>query len=309
MNKIILKSSVFAAAVIGLFAISNVALADTVTGTLSTGLNATLGATVNGVVIAPPVATPAAGSYNSAQSVTLTADGASSIHYGTDGSTLLGCSAGSTGTVYSSPIPVSSTMTIEAISCYSDGQFSTVASYTYTITPTSAFTTLTPVPLGSSGGGGSSGSISPVFVPVTTPAITTTTSHQGQVLGAAAYNFTKNLTVGSRGADVTALQQFLTDEGFYSGTISGYFGQLTKAAVIAFQKANNLPQTGYVGPLTLALLNKGVVPTTPETTSSSGSGGAGLTTAQVNAIISILQSFGVDQATIAKVEADLGNSN
>ena len=46
--------------------------------------------------------------------------------------------------------------------------------------------------------------------------------------------------------------------------ISGYFGQLTKAAVIAFQKRIACPQTGYVGPLTLALLNKGEVPTTSE---------------------------------------------
>ena len=98
MNKIILKSSVFAVAMIGLFAISNVALADTVTGNLSTGLSASIGTTVNGVVIAPPVASPTAGTYASAQSVTLTADGASSIYYTTDGITAPTCSM---GTVYS----------------------------------------------------------------------------------------------------------------------------------------------------------------------------------------------------------------
>jgi peptidoglycan hydrolase-like protein with peptidoglycan-binding domain len=41
------------------------------------------------------------------------------------------------------------------------------------------------------------------------------------------YNFAKDLTVGSRGADVTALQNLL---GVTPAT--GYFGSLTKAAVI-----------------------------------------------------------------------------
>jgi len=47
----------------------------------------------------------------------------------------------------------------------------------------------------------------------------------------------RNLTVGSSGDDVTALQQLLLDEGVYpEGLITGYFGSLTKQAVIRFQE-------------------------------------------------------------------------
>jgi len=80
----------------------------------------------------------------------------------------------------------------------------------------------------------------------------------------ASYMFTRELTVGSTGADVTALQ---TKLGVSPAT--GYFGPITKAAVMAYQTANGLPSTGYVGPLTLAKLNYVapvvVTPGTPST--------------------------------------------
>jgi peptidoglycan hydrolase-like protein with peptidoglycan-binding domain len=89
--------------------------------------------------------------------------------------------------------------------------------------------------------------------------------------------FTRNLTIGSTGADVTALQ---TKLGVTPAT--GYFGAITKAAVVAYQTANGIvPASGYVGPLTLAKLNAGVVvvpvtPVTPVTPVVSGlNGGAG----------------------------------
>ncbi|MEI6191049.1 MAG: peptidoglycan-binding protein [bacterium] len=73
-------------------------------------------------------------------------------------------------------------------------------------------------------------------------------------------SFTRNLTVGSTGADVTALQ---TKLGVTPAT--GYFGAITKAAVVAYQTANGLPATGYVGPMTLAKLNAGAVVVAPGT--------------------------------------------
>ncbi|OHB17729.1 MAG: hypothetical protein A2749_01675 [Parcubacteria group bacterium RIFCSPHIGHO2_01_FULL_45_26] len=79
----------------------------------------------------------------------------------------------------------------------------------------------------------------------------------GQVLGAAAYNFSNNLTVGSTGNDVTELQKVLIAEGYLSiAAPTSYFGALTKAAVIKYQAAHGIsPQSGYVGPLTRAQLN------------------------------------------------------
>ena len=74
---------------------------------------------------------------------------------------------------------------------------------------------------------------------------------------AASYSFSKDLTVGSSGADVTALQNAI---GVTPAT--GYFGSITKAAVVAYQKAHSLPSTGYVGTLTRAQLNQAAAVTT-----------------------------------------------
>jgi peptidoglycan hydrolase-like protein with peptidoglycan-binding domain len=71
--------------------------------------------------------------------------------------------------------------------------------------------------------------------------------------------FTRNLTVGSTGSDVQALQKYLNDNGFIVassgigsvGHETTYFGTLTRVALIRFQKANDIvPSVGYFGPLT-----------------------------------------------------------
>jgi hypothetical protein len=79
-----------------------------------------------------------------------------------------------------------------------------------------------------------------------------------KVLGVAtsAQTFTRRLSVGSSGADVTALQNRLTTESFYSGPITGYFGAQTKAAVVKYQIAHGLAAVGSVGPQTQALLSQ-----------------------------------------------------
>lgn len=70
--------------------------------------------------------------------------------------------------------------------------------------------------------------------------------------------FTQTLGVGSDGDEVTALQNRLTADGFYSGPITGKFGALTRSAVIKYQNAKNLTPTGSVGSATRAVLNGGV---------------------------------------------------
>ncbi len=80
-----------------------------------------------------PAASPVAGTYHSSKSITLSASGATNIRYTLDGSTPT-CS---TGNLYSSPVSVTSTKTVKAISCYSesDGNYSpsNIVSYTYTL--------------------------------------------------------------------------------------------------------------------------------------------------------------------------------
>lgn len=84
------------------------------------------------------------------------------------------------------------------------------------------------------------------------------------VAGAQGYQFAANLTVGSTGPDVVALQTALIAAGFdipaiTNGTAAkGYFGSQTKTAVQAYQANKGVvPQSGFVGPLTRAVLNTG----------------------------------------------------
>ncbi len=86
-------------------------------------------------------------------------------------------------------------------------------------------------------------------------------------------SFTLSLSLGSTGAEVTALQNLLIGQGLLSGTATGYFGALTQAAVMKFQTAHGLSAVGNVGPQTRAALNGGgTTQTTTPTTQPSGSG-------------------------------------
>jgi hypothetical protein len=79
-------------------------------------------------------------------------------------------------------------------------------------------------------------------------------------MSASAYVFSNYLSVGSTGPDVVALQSFLVSKGFLTmpaGVSEGYFGALTKTAVVAYQASVSLPSTGYVGPMTVKVLNAG----------------------------------------------------
>jgi hypothetical protein len=77
-----------------------------------------------------------------------------------------------------------------------------------------------------------------------------------------------NLTVGSRGAQVTTLQNFLSDGGFYSSNARGYFGSITKKAVKAFQKSSGVPATGFVGAMTRQKISANCSQGDPISTSS-----------------------------------------
>lgn len=67
--------------------------------------------------------------------------------------------------------------------------------------------------------------------------------------------FTRSLSVRSSGNDVAELQKRLTAEGVYSGPITGYFGPLTRAAIIKYQMKHGINPLGIVGPITRATLS------------------------------------------------------
>ena len=62
-----------------------------------------------------------------------------------------------------------------------------------------------------------------------------------------------DLSEGARGAAVEKLQTTLEEKGFLAipaGVAKGYFGALTKSAVMKYQQSLGVTNTGYYGPLT-----------------------------------------------------------
>jgi len=146
---------------------------------------------------------------------------------------------------------------------------------------------------GGGGGGGAVGSISSLIGTLTSSAATSTTTNNIAANGGAAatttavqttaaiptclaetttsttsvdttsYAFTRELTVGAKGADVLALQEYLNTHGFViaasgpgsPGNESTYFGKATQAALAKWQKAQGItPAAGYFGAKTRGML-------------------------------------------------------
>jgi len=100
---------------------------------------------------------------------------------------------------------------------------------------------------------------------------------QGGPVSSGACNFSRSLTVGMKGDDVTCLQNYLSAGGFLKVAATGYFGSLTKAAAAAWQAANGVsPAAGYFGSLSRAkyssLAGSGTPTPTPTPTPGTGSG-------------------------------------
>lgn len=83
------------------------------------------------------------------------------------------------------------------------------------------------------------------------------------ILGSAVAAFAVNLSpdaeavisqYGSRGKEVTAIQQELKARGLFKDDVTGYYGPITEAAVKRFQKQQGISQTGIAGPATLKAL-------------------------------------------------------
>ncbi len=192
-------------------------------------------------------ATPSAGTFSSSQSVTLSSSGATTVYYTTDG-TSPSCSS---GTLYSGPITVSSSETINAIACDDAGN-ETTGSFTYTIHT----------------GGGS------VFLIPTLPVISanllgnltqpqTTTGRAGEQ-NTSKELFPKNLYKGMTDPDVKRLQEYLNGTSFMvaktgpgsPGHETSRFGPATAKALMLFQKSIGItPATGGFGPKTRAYVN------------------------------------------------------
>ena len=60
----------------------------------------------------------------------------------------------------------------------------------------------------------------------------------------------QDLKIGMTGENVTQLQTWLKNQGFYTGTIDSQYGNYTEQAVKAFQQYMGIKEDGIVGPIT-----------------------------------------------------------
>ena len=97
------------------------------------------------------------------------------------------------------------------------------------------------------------------------------------------------LRVGSWGEAVKSLQLKLKALGYFNGTGTGYYGSVTRAAVISFQMANGLTADGIAGPITHKALFSGSAVTESASSASAAtdSTSAAASTASTDAIAEI----------------------
>lgn len=258
-------------------------------------------ATVSAITLpdtTPPLTPTGVGSvvFHGSMTVTLASVGSTGIRYTTSG-TAPTCS---TGTVYSAPITVTSAIVFKAIGCDEGGNTSPVLTAslspasgggsesgpsstpaTPAIPATSASSTTpavpaTPATLAVPASGLSAGQVQSILdvlasfnadaatiasVKASLGGVTT-----GSVTSAAVHVFKANLTSGSLGEEVKALQAFLNAHGYpvaangagSPGNETTKFGPATKAALMKYQKAKGItPASGYFGTKTRALINAG----------------------------------------------------
>ncbi|QNI30452.1 chitobiase/beta-hexosaminidase C-terminal domain-containing protein [Alloacidobacterium dinghuense] len=112
------------------------------TFTFFTGLLSVILGCGDGVVTIPtavPLFSPDGGSFSSAQVVTITANPGAEIYYTVDGKTPT-----TSSTLYTQPVKIATSATLEAIAVGSDGRSSTVATATYVISSSSGSSGMLP---------------------------------------------------------------------------------------------------------------------------------------------------------------------
>jgi hypothetical protein len=245
-------------------------------GSLSNSAVATAAYSINSISqVATPAFTPAPGTYTSAQTVTISSSTPSvTIHYTTDGTTPTVSSA-----VYSGPIAVSSSETIEAFATANGLSNSSVATAAYTInvvaTGQAATPTFTPQ-------AGTYASAQSVTIASVTPSATIyyTTNGTTPTVSSAVYsgpiavsssetieaiataNGLSNSSVATAAytIDVTATSQaatptFTPQAGAYASAQSVTIASATPSATIYYTTNGTTPTTSsavYIGPITVS---------------------------------------------------------
>ncbi len=118
--------------------------------------------------------------------------------------------------------------------------------------------------------------------PDTLRALYSANAARGSASSSVSSGSTETLELGSEGAEVKKLQQKLKDLGYLKGSVDGKFGVATEAAVIAFQKNNNLTADGKAGTATLSKLYSGTAKPSTGTAADIGSNNSGQDTSGIS---------------------------
>ena len=128
-------------------------------------------------------------------------------------------------------------------------------------------------------------------------------------------SFDQNLKYGSKGVVVSELQDFLITQSCLTVNTTGNFFSLTLQAVKCFQGKNNLPVTGYFGPMTRtvanSLLTQEIAPANTQEVTETGTTTTPLNTKndivtalqnQINALLAQLQELNAKVQTQTTVQ-------
>lgn len=97
---------------------------------------------------------------------------------------------------------------------------------------------------------------SPAFLPA--PVVLAPKPPLAATVASYPQKLTSHLKLGMRGGEIEVLQEFLQKAGWgipNDGPVTGFFGAVTKKAVIKFQESQGLETTGETGPLTREFIN------------------------------------------------------
>jgi hypothetical protein len=180
--------------------------------------------TISASVPSTPVFSPAAGTFSSAQSVTITSSGATTIYYTTDGTTPTTAS-----TVYSGPVSITTTKTLKAIGVNSGGS-SPVTTGVYTISVPDFSITVAPSSV--TVATNSTGTVTATIAAINSFTGTVTFTATGLPTGATA-TFSPTSVADSGSTTVTLTTASSTPAGTSTVTIKGTSGALNHSTTFS----------------------------------------------------------------------------
>lgn len=130
--------------------------------------------------------------------------------------------------------------------------------------------------------------------------------------------FDKYIGIGSKGSQITLLQEILQRQGYYNGDNDGIFDQEVLDALHSYQKANNLPLSGGLNSQTVFSLNQNILQDGQTSTAFTGLMELDMSSSQISKIQKLLKNQSyfnekvngiLDQKTCESVKQYQTNNN